>query len=88
MMTFRDGLGVAIEVGDRVIITAWGDGPRLADVRTKGTVTGFARTRLIVSWDAEQNGPIGNIHPAYVTVARRDGEPGFQGNVVRPVYNP
>lgn len=78
--TFRDGHGVTIETGDRVLITGWGGGVRLDDVRVAGTVTGFARTRITVAWDKTYDPPKPNIDPAFVSVCRRDGTPGFQGN--------
>lgn len=80
--TFLDGHGVEVRIGDRVVINAWGD-VRQCDIGTRGTVTGFARTRIIVAWDTEWNGPIGNVPAEFVGVLRSDGVSGFEGNVRR-----
>lgn len=78
--TFTDSLGVVIETGDRVVINAWGGSVRADDVRAEGLVTGFARTRVRVSWDRRTDAPKPNIDPAFIGVRRRDGEPGLEGN--------
>lgn len=82
---FIDALGVKIELGDRVVVSAWGGAVRLTDVGAEGTVTGYGRSRVRVNWDSSPNGPapVELITPSLVNVWRRDGGLGFQGNVDR-----
>jgi hypothetical protein len=80
---FIDSLGVKIEIGDRVIINAWGGNVRLTDVGSRGTVNGYGRSRIYVLWDDLADFPAGAVRSDLVAVLRRDGRKGFQGNVDR-----
>lgn len=73
----KDSRGVDIQPSDIVMVTAWGSGARLADVRTKSRVLGFGRTRVRV---IDANGLPRGIDPACLTVMRRDGASGFEAN--------
>jgi hypothetical protein len=77
---FKDNLGVVLVVGDRIMITAWGNNVRKLDVQQVGTVTGWSRTRVKVTWDATDDAPWKAILPELVQVLRRDGKDGFEGN--------
>ncbi len=73
-----DRLNVPINVGDTVMVTAWGGHVRLTDVRESFRVTGItARRNLMHDTDVANGRAIG---PGYVIVLRRDGAPGFEGN--------
>lgn len=80
---FIDSLGVKIEEGDRVIINAWGGNVRLTDVGSRGTVTGYGRTRVYVLWDDLADFPAGAVRADLIAVLRRDGKQGLEGNVDR-----
>lgn len=79
----KDSHGVDIQVGDTVMITAWGGNVRLTDVRRTGTVTALGRVRPVVEWHAKNDPPRGNVRTANLSVMRRDGAQGFEGNVGR-----
>lgn len=81
--TAIDALGVRMQLGDRIMITAWGGNVRLSDVRRTGTVTGIGRVRPVVAWDSASDTPRGNVRPAMLSVLRRDGAQGFEGNRTR-----
>lgn len=78
--TAYDGLGVRIEVGDHVMITAWGGNVRLTDVRRTGTIKHVGRVRPVIEWDSSTDTPRGNVRSEALGVLRRDGNPGFEGN--------
>ena len=81
-----DALGVEINVGDLVRVTAWGAPVRLTDTGRTAKVTGFSRTGNVVLSDREDFDPIANgrsVRPGYLAVQRRDGEAGHEGNVGR-----
>lgn len=77
----NDALGVEIREGDTVRVTSWGFGSRLTDAGRTGTVLGFGRSRVRVALDggsyATEVRPIG---PVCLSVLRRDGQPGLEGN--------
>ena len=77
MTTFTDALGVAILPTDRVMVTAWGGNARLADTGIKRDVVRFARTRVVIL-DADNCERA--FSPTYLSVLRRDGATGFEGN--------
>lgn len=79
----RDGLEVPIKVGDRVMIVSYGYNVRLTDVHRTGVVKGFGRYRPVIEWDRGNDPPRGNVRASMVQVLRRDGKPGFEGNVGR-----
>lgn len=78
--TAYDSLGVRIEAGDRIMITAWGGNVRLTDVRRTGIVKTVGRVRPVIVWDNTTDQPRGNVRSAALAVLRRDGAPGFEGN--------
>lgn len=78
-MTATDALGVVVLVGDVVRVTSWGGRVRLIDVGGLATVTGFTpRGGLVHDSDDIANGQ--PLRPASVSVCRRDGLSGHEGN--------
>lgn len=82
---YTDTLGVEVLVGDTVTITAWGAPVRLTDTGRRATVTGVNRAGNLTldGGPLHAHDPIANgrgVRPGYVTVARRDGAPGHEGN--------
>lgn len=81
-----DTLGVEIEAGDVVTVTAWGDPIRLIDTGRRALVDGFTtrgnvRLSAITVLDAAD--PIARgraVSPGMLAVARCDGTPGHEGN--------
>lgn len=79
-----DTHGIDIEVGDTLMITAYGWNARLIDTGRKVTVTGFTRGGNVThdggdyGLDRVANGK--PLRPGCVSVMRRDGESGFEGN--------
>lgn len=65
---FNGADGQPIRVGSRVTVAAKGNNVRAKDVGQVGTVTGWSRTRVKVSWDATEDAPWKAILPALVTV--------------------
>jgi hypothetical protein len=91
MAARTDALGVDARVGDTVTIGVWGGhGVRKMDVGRRAVVEGFGRprpdgtARLILAHPGDgEPSPIarGEHEPVtYVLVARRDGQPGHEGN--------
>ena len=81
-----DSLGVTIEIGDTVIINAWGSPVRLIDTGKRAKVTAITPRGLLVLDDSAYAEGIANgrsVRPSYVGVARRDGLSGFEGNRAR-----
>lgn len=80
-----DTLGVTIEVGDTVTVTSWGAPVRLVDTGRRALVVGFTRSgnvHLLAEYsDAIANGRA--VSPGMLAVARRDGQPGHEGNAPR-----
>lgn len=75
----RDSRGIEINVGDTVIVTAWGAPVRRYDCRERFVVTGVTRSGNLTHDTDVANGAA--VGPGYVTVARRDGQPGFEANL-------
>jgi hypothetical protein len=83
-----DALGVTFEVGDTVTVAGYGYGVRLTDCGRRVTVIGFTRAGNVVHDGGMAHGAnpldlVANgraIRPACILVARRDGEPGHEGN--------
>lgn len=81
-----DALGVEILIGDTVHVTAWGAPVRLVDVGRRALVVAVNRAgNLVLDGTAFGYGhdPIAGgrgVPAGYVTVARRDGVTGFEGN--------
>ena len=81
MLTAKDALGVEIQVGDTVTVVHYGYSARLMDTGRRVTVTGFTRAGNVTHDDPKvANGRA--LRPGCLAVARRDGEPGHEGNVV------
>lgn len=84
MSSPRDTLGVEIRPGDTVTVTAYGAPIRLTDTGRRATVAGFTRAGNVVLFGGARNpDPIANgraVSPGCLAVARRDGEPGHEGN--------
>jgi hypothetical protein len=77
-----DALGVEVRVGDTVTVTAWGAPVRLSDVGRRSEVTGATAQGRLVLLDGDIAG--GRAVPvSCVLVARRDGQPGHEGNRAR-----
>jgi hypothetical protein len=80
-----DCLGVEILPGDTVMVSSWGGNVRLTDVGRSAAVTGFTAAGNVRLDDARGEG-VGFIargtavRPACLIVARRDGQPGHEGN--------
>lgn len=72
-------MGVALQVGDHVVVSSWGSVPKWR-VRHAGTVLRFARTRVVVQMHGNGDGIL-SIHPGDLSVPRRDGGQGWEGNV-------
>jgi hypothetical protein len=72
----KDALNVTILPSDNVMVTAWGIA-RLVDVRTKSQIIRINRTRVII---IDSDGYERSVLPAELTVLRRDGAAGFEGN--------
>jgi hypothetical protein len=77
MRRFIDGLAVEILVTDTVMVTSWGYGARLIDTNLKRPVIRFNRTRVVIL-DASNEERA--MRPIELTVLRRDGASGFEGN--------
>lgn len=80
--TPQDPHGVTIRTGDTVMVTAWGAPVRLIDTGRKAQVVGFTHAGN-VKLDGYWHDPIAGgraVAPGYLTVMRRDGTPGFEGN--------
>jgi hypothetical protein len=80
-MVIRDTHGVEILPTDTVMVTSWGEGARLIDTDLKRPVIRLNRVRVVI---LDADGLERAIHPAYLSVMRRDGAPGFEGNKDRP----
>lgn len=83
--TATDSHGVTILPGDHVMVTSWGSPVRLTDTGRVATVHGFTpRGNVILApngvhdWDPIARGRA--VPGTYLTVVRRDGAPGFEGN--------
>lgn len=83
-----DALGVTIEPGDTVMVIAYGAPVRLIDTGRRAAVLGFTRTGNVQLEDITYpHNPIARglaVRPGTLAVARRDGNPGHEGNL--PVY--
>lgn len=77
--TWRDSMRVPIEIGDRVMVVALGYGATREDIRTEWIVEGFARTRVKVTPTLPSRGRTA-FGTAVISVLRRDGGDGFEGN--------
>jgi hypothetical protein len=78
--TVTDALGVEILPTDTVLVTSWGTA-RLVDTGTRSPVVRFGRTRVVIlDADREERA----VSPSEVSVVRRDGEKGLEGNL--PAY--
>lgn len=77
--TPRDHFGVEILPTDTLRITSWGGGVRLADVGQTATLVRVKRTGNLVV--RTSYGDEITATPGQVSVARRDGLNGHQGNV-------
>lgn len=83
---YTDSLGTDILIGDTVVIASWGAPVRLCDTGRRAVVTGVNRAgNLVLDSAAGGNAhdPIANgkgVRPGHCIVARRDGEPGYEGN--------
>lgn len=78
-----DSLGVIIEIGDTVIVNAWGAPVRLIDTGKHARVIAITPRGNLVLDDLGHPEGIANgkaVRPGYVGVARRDGLSGFEGN--------
>lgn len=78
-----DSLGVIIEIGDTIIINAWGAPVRIIDTGKRAKVLEITPRGNLVLDDSDYSEGIANgrsVRPGYVGVARRDGLPGFEGN--------
>ena len=73
-----DRLGVPLETDDRVMVTAWGYGARLVDTGTKSPVVRINRKRVVI---IDSDGYERAVGSGVVSVLRRDGAAGFEGNV-------
>lgn len=71
-----DALGVEILPTDTLMVTAWGDA-RLIDVRTRSHVVRFGRKRVVIIDSTREERA---VNPREVSVLRRDGTTGFEGN--------
>jgi len=81
-MTATDTLGVAIRHGDTVTVTSWGGPVRLIDTGRRAIVVDFTHAGNVVLSD-DYADPIARgraVSPGMLAVARRDGQPGHEGN--------
>ena len=82
--TVRDALGVPMEVGDTVRVTAWGAPVRLIDTGRIATVAGFSRSgNVVLDEGPNEPDPIArgrSVRPGCLAVMRRDGQAGLEGN--------
>lgn len=80
----KDGLGVEIQVGDYVMLTAWGGAiPRyLVGITGKVTATNRRDGRPVIVWHPVNDGakPGAAPRPEYVQVLNRESGVGFEGN--------
>lgn len=74
---FTDNLGVTIRATDRVIVSSWGYGARLVDTGIKSDIVRFGKTRVVIL-DADNRERA--VSPLNLTVLRRDGSNGLEGN--------
>lgn len=83
-----DTLGVDIEVGDILTVVGYGWSVRLSDTGRRVTCTGFTRAGNVLHDGGMAHGAnpldlVANaraIRPGCLAVARRDGQPGHEGN--------
>lgn len=73
----RDSHGVQIRPTDIVMVTSWGEGARLIDTDLVRPVIRLNRVRVVI---LDAGGDERAIHPANLSVMRRDGVRGFEGN--------
>jgi hypothetical protein len=73
----QDSHGIEILPTDTVMVTSWGYGARLVDTNIKRPVIRLNRTRVVI---ADASGDERAISPTNLTVLRRDGANGFEGN--------
>lgn len=72
-----DAGGIQIQPGDRVCVTRWGFGARLADCGTTSAVHRFTPTRVEITDSEGQRRTVG---ASCVMVLRRDGSNGYEAN--------
>ena len=65
---FNGADGQPIRIGGRVEVAAKGNNVRVKDIGQQGTVTGWNRNRVRVTWDATEDAPWKAILPALVNV--------------------
>lgn len=80
--THRDALGVEINRNDTVMVTAWGTA-RLVDTGVKSAVLRIGPKRIVI---VDIDGYERAVNPRELTVMRRDGGNGFEGN--KPKVSP
>jgi hypothetical protein len=89
MTAATDPMGVEFRIGDDVRVLAWGAPVRLIDTGRTGVVTGFTHhgnVKLTTNRDGVLDEPIAKgsaVRPSCLGVMRRDGQPGWEGNVTR-----
>lgn len=76
-MSVQDSHGIAITPTDTVIVTSWGYGARLVDCGITRIVTSLGRTRVTID---DADGYPRAIAGCNLSVIRRDGSAGFEGN--------
>lgn len=74
----NDSFGLEILPTDRVCVTSWGYGARVVDCGTISPVVALRRTRVVIIDSDGQERSVGNVN---LTIRRRDGRTGHQGNV-------
>lgn len=77
MSSLHDSHGVEILPTDHVMVTSYGLGARLVDTGTRSPVLRLLRKRVQIS---DSDGCPRAISPANLSVLRRDGVRGFEGN--------
>ena len=84
MSKTTDALGVEIRTGDTVMVTSWGAQVRLMDTGKNVKVLGLTprgKVRLSALANPYESVAMGrSVHGHFLSVLRRDGRPGFEGN--------
>lgn len=75
-----DSHRVEFKIGDRVMVVTYGYNVRLGDVHRTGVVVDLGRVRPVIKWDSDTDPIRGNVRPEMLSVLRRDGNTGFEGN--------
>jgi len=73
----HDSMGIPMYWNDTVMVTSWGGSTRLVDVRTTSKVVRLNKSRVVII-DSDRCERA--VAPGNLTILRRDGEQGFEGN--------